>query len=68
MVAAVSVSGPSMRLTADRIVTVAGLTMRSAALLSAVLGFDPHAENNQSTQSTQSTRNTGTARHEEGAA
>ncbi len=68
VVAAVSVSGPSMRLTADRIVTVAGLTMRSAALLSAVLGFDPRAATTQSTRNAQSTRTTQPARHQEGAA
>jgi IclR family transcriptional regulator, acetate operon repressor len=62
VVGALSVSGPSMRLTADRIVTVAGLTMRSAALLSAALGFDPRSSHTQHPQQAQP------ARHEEGAA
>lgn len=62
VVAALSVSGPSMRLTADRIVTVAALTVRSASELSTALGYDAggtHAQHSKHTRP---------ARHEEGAA
>jgi DNA-binding IclR family transcriptional regulator len=41
VVAAVSVSGPSVRLSADRITHTARLTVRAAADLSAALGSDP---------------------------
>ncbi len=62
VVAALSVSGPSVRLTPDRIVTVAELTARTAAELSAALGHDPRAAHPPHSQQPQH------ARHEEGAA
>jgi DNA-binding IclR family transcriptional regulator len=43
VVGALSVSGPSMRLTTERTATVAGLTVRAAGQLSQTLGHEPAA-------------------------
>ena len=72
VVAALSVSGPSVRLTADRIVTAAGLTARAANELSKALGYDhrpaaglhPGGPDDQGRPGQRAQR----PRHEEGAA
>jgi DNA-binding IclR family transcriptional regulator len=63
VVAAVSVSGPSVRLTPDRTVTFAAMVAGEAHALSAALGFGP-----ASGSSTQSAGFAPTSKHKEGAA